>query len=247
MSRIIFAGREGCNSSGICHNSKKYSSGEKLSVDPARRDPQNEKSAGRAAWIAFPLGDGGILKSEVYMPAYLLLLVAVLSRLLPHAGWWNFTAVGGALLYFGARRPWREMLAPLAALMATDYILTVYSYHYAFAWQLYAATWAWYGMAMALGQILLHTRTTVVRVAAAALLGPTSFFLVSNYATWVSGFAYPYPHTLGGLGTCYLAAVPFYRNDLLSTALVAGLAFGVPVLVRRGLAVRAEAFGYRRG
>jgi hypothetical protein len=174
------------------------------------------------------------------MPAYLLLLVAVLSRLLPHAGWMNFTAVGGALLYFGARRPWREMLVPLAALMATDYVLTVSIYHYAFAWQLYAATWAWYGMAMALGYILLHSRTTFVRVAAGALLGPTSFFLVSNYATWVSGFAYPYPRTLGGLAACYLAGVPFYRNDLLSTALVAGLAFGVPVLVRRMSAAHAQ-------
>ena len=174
------------------------------------------------------------------MPAYLLLLVAVLSRLLPHAGWMNFTAVGGALLYFGARRPWREMLAPLAALMATDYVLTVYIYHYPFTWQLYVATWAWYGMAMALGYILLHARTTFVRVAAGALLGPTSFFLVSNYVTWLSGFAYPYPRTLGGLGACYLAGLPFYRNDLLSTALVAGVAFGVPVLVRRMSAERTQ-------
>ena len=174
------------------------------------------------------------------MPAYLLLLVAVLSRLLPHAGWMNFTAVGGALLYFGARRPWREMVAPLAALMATDYVLTVYIYHYAFAWQLFAATWALYGMAMALGYILLHSRTTFVRVAAGVVLGPTSFFLVSNYATWVSGFAYPYPQTLGGLGACLVAGLPFYRNDLASTALVAGVAFGVPVLVRRMSAARTQ-------
>jgi len=172
------------------------------------------------------------------MPAYLLLLVAVLSRLLPHA--WGFTAVGGALLYFGARRPWREMLIPMAVLMATDYILNVYSYHYTFAWQLYAATWAWYGMAMVLGLILLRARTTVVRVAAGALLGPTSFFLVSNYATWVSGFAYPYPRTLSGLGACLAAGVPFYRNDLASTAIVAGLAFGLPVLVRRMSAARTQ-------
>ena len=172
------------------------------------------------------------------MPAYLLLLVAVLSRLLPHAGWMNFTAVGGALLYFGARRPWREMLAPLAALMATDYILTVYIYHFTFTWQLYAATWAWYGMAMALGYILLRARTTVVRVAAGALLGPTSFFLVSNYAVWASGWMYP--RTLGGLGACYAAGLLFYRNDLASTAIVAGLAFGLPVLVRRMSAARAQ-------
>ena len=93
-------------------------------------------------------------------------------------------------------------------------------------------------MAMALGQILLHARTSFVRVAAGALLGPTSFFLLSNFATWESGLAYPYPHTLGGLGACYLAGLPFYRNDLASTAIVAGLAFGVPVLVRRMSAVQ---------
>jgi hypothetical protein len=186
----------------------------------------------------FPLGAVGILKFEVSMPAYLLLVVAVLTRLLPHAGWLNFTAVGGALLYFGARRSWREMLVPMAALMATDYFLTVYRYHYAFLWQGYIASWAWYLMAMALGMILLHAKTTTVRVAAGALLGPTSFFLVSNYAVWASGWGYP--RTLGGLGACLAAGVPFYRNDLLSTSIVCGLAFGVPVLVRRMNAARAQ-------
>ncbi len=165
------------------------------------------------------------------MPAYLILLVAVLSRLMPHPDWLNFTAVGGALLYFGARRSWREMLVPLAALMVTDYCLTVFSYHYAFVWTAYVTTWAWYLAAMALGHILLHARTTFVRVAAGVVLGPTSFFVLSNYAVWVGGVMYP--HTLAGLGTCYLAAIPFYRNDLASTAIVAALAFGVPVLVRR--------------
>jgi hypothetical protein len=172
---------------------------------------------------------------EVSMAAYLFLLIAVLSRLAlaatPHPEWFNFTAVGGALLYFGARRSWREMLAPLAVLMATDYFLTVYAYHYSFRWQGYVPTWAWYVAAMALGQILLKARTTFVRVAAGALLGPTSFFLLSNYAVWAG--AGMYPKTLGGLVACFVAALPFYRNDLISTALVAGVAFGVPALVRR--------------
>jgi hypothetical protein len=165
------------------------------------------------------------------MPAYLLLLVAVLSRLLPHPEWMSFTAVCGALLYFGARRSWREMLLPLGALMATDYVLTVYSYHYSFTWVSYLPTWGWYVAAMVLGQVLLRARTTVARVAAGALLGPTSFFLVSNYAVWASGWGYP--RTMGGLGACYIAGLPFYRNDLLATAVVASAAFGLPVLVRR--------------
>jgi hypothetical protein len=166
------------------------------------------------------------------MAAYLLVLVAVFTRVLPHAGWWNFTAVTGSLLYFGARRPWREMLVPFAALIATDCYLTIFVYHYSFRWQGYAITWMWYLAAMALGSILLRKRTTFARGAAGALLGPTSFFLVSNYGVWASGFN-GYPHTLAGLGVCYLAGVPFYRNDLVATSIVLGVALGVPVLMRR--------------
>jgi hypothetical protein len=165
------------------------------------------------------------------MIAYLLLLVALITRVVPHAGWFSFTAVGGALLYFGARRSWREMLAPLAAFMAADFYLTLFTYHYAFHWQEYLPTWMWYIAAMALGQILLRSRTTLPRFGAAVLLGPTSFFLISNFAVWAAGTMYV--KSFGGLLTCYAAGLPFYRNDLLSTAIVAGAAFGVPVLVRR--------------
>ena len=165
------------------------------------------------------------------MPAYLLIVAAVLSRLVPHPDWLNFTAVGGALLYFGARRSWREMLAPLAALMATDYLVTVFTYHYPFRVEAYITTWAWYFMAMALGHILLHAKTTFVRTAAAIVLGPTSFFVVSNFSVWAGSAMYP--HTLAGLAQCFIAALPFYRNDLASTAIIAGLAFGIPVLLHR--------------
>ena len=173
------------------------------------------------------------------MPAYLLLLVAVLSRVVPHPDWLNFTAVGGALLYFGARRSWREMLAPLAALMATDYFLTVFSYGYPFRWPSYVTTWAWYAAVLLLGHILLHSRTTLARVATGVVLGPTTFFVVSNYAVWTAGGMYT--PDWSGLMTCYAAAIPFYRNDMVSTAVVAGLAFGVPVLVRRMKGVHPEA------
>ena len=182
---------------------------------------------------------GSFRKLEVFMPAYLLLVLAILTRVLPHHAMLNFTAVGGALLYFGARRPWREMLAPLAALIATDYFLTVYSYHYEFVWTSYVTTWAWAAAIMVLGYILLKSRTSWLRVGAAVVLGPTSFWLISNYAVWVaSSHAVPvandmYAHNFSGLIACYAAALPFYRNDLISTAIVASLAFGVPVLVRK--------------
>jgi len=168
------------------------------------------------------------------MLAYVLVLLGLGSRyfVASHVAWLNFTAVGGSLLYFGARRSWREMFIPLGALLASDYCLTTFHYGYPFRWQDYVTTWAWYAMAMALGWILLHAKITFFRGAAAAILGPTSFFVVSNYGVWASGFN-GYPHTLSGLAACYVAGIPFYRNDVISAAIVLAGAFGVEALLRK--------------
>jgi hypothetical protein len=170
---------------------------------------------------------------EAFMFAYMLVLLGVLSRyaVVSHLPWLNFTAVTGSLLFFGARRSWREMLFPLGALMVSDFCLTTYVYHYPFQWQSYVTTWAWYLMAMALGWILLHAKTNVVRGAAAAILGPTSFWIVSDFSVWAGSTMYP--HTLGGLGACFLAAIPFYRNDLISTSVVLAGAFAVEAALRK--------------
>jgi hypothetical protein len=172
------------------------------------------------------------------MIAYLLVLLAVLTRYLVvgHLPLLNFTAVTGGLIYFGAKRSWREMAGPLLILMASDYCLTTYAYHYAFHWQGYIPTWIWYVAAMALGQILLRAKTSVVRVAASAILGPTSFWIMSNFAYWAlsaGAVGSLYPRTMSGLMTCYAAAIPFYRNDLAATTIVLAAAFGIPVLVER--------------
>jgi hypothetical protein len=170
------------------------------------------------------------------MAAYLLMVLAVLSRVVPFPGM-NFTAVGAGLLYFGARRPLREMALPVLALMGTDYYLTVFAYHYPFHTSAYLITWAWYAAVVVLGRLLLKRQVTVPRVIGGPVLASTSFFLVSNYAVWMSGVMYP--HTAAGLGACYLAAIPFYRNDLLSTTVITAVAFGVPLLARK-MAERRE-------
>jgi hypothetical protein len=64
----------------------------------------------------------------------------------------------------------------------------------------------------------------------AVLVSATSFFVLSNFVVWLSAM---YAHTATGLVACYVAALPFYRNDLISTALVAGMLFGLPALLGR--------------
>jgi hypothetical protein len=185
------------------------------------------------------------------MPAYLALLLAVLSRILPHAFHavsWNFTAVGGALLFFGSQLGADKTHAPqtsargltwstaarlvsaVAVLMATDYYLTVYAYQYPFHVAGYVVTWLWYAAVCLLGMGLL-IKPSVLRVIAGVLASSTSFFLLSNLAVWAGSAMYP--HTLAGLEACYIAAIPFYRNDLVSTAITAGALFGLPVLAAK--------------
>lgn len=175
------------------------------------------------------------------MSAYLLILIAILSRVavLPHLPWLNFTAVGGSLIFFGARRPLRQAIVPLALMAATDYYLTVFAYNYSFHISAYLLTWAWYAAVIVLGRGLLAKRASVSRVAAATLIAPTSFFLITNFAAWVGSPMYP--QTFAGLGMSYVAGLPFYRNDLVSTALVTGLVFGLPALARQLSAHRQTA------
>src|SRR5258708_20673961 len=106
------------------------------------------------------------------MTAYLVLLLAVLSRVLPHAFGTTsvgFTAVGGGLLFFGARRSrWQTVIAVLA-LMATDYYLTVYAYNYPFHVRGYVVTWLWNAAVCLLGHQMLPAKPSAGKVTASVL------------------------------------------------------------------------------
>jgi hypothetical protein len=178
------------------------------------------------------------------MAAYLVLVLAVLSRILPvslHGAGLNFTAVGGGLLFFGARRSrWQAAVAVLT-LMASDYYLTVFAYKYPFHVAGYLTTWVWYGAVCLLGHEILSKKATGLRVAGAVLASSTSFFLLSNFTVWAGSAMYA--HTAAGLGACYVAAIPFYANDVMSTAMTAGALFGLPALARSLAASVREARG----
>jgi hypothetical protein len=167
------------------------------------------------------------------MLAILILFLAALSRLVPHfvhSVPFNVTAVGAGLLFFGSRRPrWQTVLA-VAVMGLMDVFLTTQVYHHPFHLRGYLVTWAWYAAVVLMGSGLLR-KVTVGRVVAGVLASSTSFFLLSNFMVWAGSEMYP--HTAAGLGACYYAGLPFYGNDVLSTALFAGLFFGLPVLVAK--------------
>lgn len=167
------------------------------------------------------------------MSAYFALLVAILSRILPyafHTTSVGFTAIGGSLLYFGARRSRLQVIPAVLALMATDYYLTVFIFRYPFHAGAYIVTWLWYAAVCLFGHQALAGKSSALRVAGAVLATSTSFFLLSNLVVWAGSSMYP--HTASGLADCYVAAIPFYANDLMSTAITASTFFGLPALAR---------------
>ena len=48
-----------------------------------------------------------------------------------------------------------------------------------------------------------------------SLYGSTIFFVISNFMVWLNSGMYQ--HTLDGLLICYINAIPFYGNTLIST------------------------------
>jgi hypothetical protein len=174
------------------------------------------------------------------MSVLFVLLLAVLSRVLPvafHQQSWNFSLLGGSLLFLGSRmtsdsprRAASKIAGVLAVLMATDYWITAYGYSYPFHVSAYLITWAWYVGVMVVSMGLFR-KVSTLRVAAGAVATPTSFFLLSNFAVWVGGGMYA--HTVAGLAQCYTMALPFYRNDLVSTTLTAAALLGLPAVATR--------------
>src|SRR5437016_3954017 len=139
------------------------------------------------------------------MSAYLALVIAILSRILPfafHTTSVGFTAVGGGLLFFGARRKGWHIVPAIVALIATDYYLTTYIYNYPFHPSAYITTWIWSAAVIILSGKALTGRPSMLRVAAGVFATSTSFFLLSNFMVWIGGHLYP--HTAAGLAACYV-------------------------------------------
>src|SRR6201994_534383 len=167
------------------------------------------------------------------MIAYLVLILAALSRLMPpalHGTGVNFTAVGAGLLFFGSRRPRWQALAAVAIYGATDFYLTRFVYGFPFQVKEYLVTWAWYAAVCLLASGLLR-KVTTLRVVAGVIASATSFFLLSNFMVWIGSGTYP--HNASGLTACYVAALPFYANDLISTGVFSAALFGLPVLAAK--------------
>lgn len=164
-----------------------------------------------------------------------LIVMAALSRLIPHPP--NFTAVGAMAVFGGAyftRDKWL-LVVPFVALWISDLLLnnlvyqsfmdgfTLFSIH---SLPVYLA----FGLVMLMSHILLK-RVSSTRLLGTSLLAAVFFFIVTNFAVWLSGTIYPL--NLAGLTACFTAAIPFFGNTVLGNVFYTGVLFGAFWLANR--------------
>ena len=143
----------------------------------------------------------------------------------------NFAPVGALSLFAGARlRGWQAYLLPIALMAATDPFRGGYSFGTPFVYASFLIS-VWIGS---------HLRRTEnpAWIGLAALIGSVQFFLITNFSAWVAPHSM-YGHSLAGLVNCYVAAIPFFRNTLISDVLFAALFFGLHAALSRTV-VRSE-------
>lgn len=159
--------------------------------------------------------------------ALLLIILAALSRLLPHPV--NFTPLG-AIGLFGAayfQRRWMALLVPFAALFFTDLFLNnvIYRVYYPeFKWITSVWIYLAFALVMLVGWLQLRRNVSTPRVVVASLSASVVFFLVSNFSTWAETNLYP--KTLTGLSMCYAAGLPYFGNTVLGDLCFSAILFG---------------------
>ena len=159
-----------------------------------------------------------------YIYAFILILAAALSRMLPHLP--NMVPVTALALFAGVYLDRRlTFVVPMAAMLITDWFIGFHS----------TAIWV-YASFVVIGFVGLWLRNHqgVVATIGASVTGSLLFYLITNFGVWLSP-PFMYEQTLSGLVQCYVAAIPFFRNTLAgngagTTLSIGGKAVSIPLI-----------------
>ena len=159
-----------------------------------------------------------------------MILAGALLRLLPHYP--NFTPIAAMALFGGAYFTNKKLsfIVPFAAMILSDLILGFHST----MWAVYLS----FALIVVIGFSLRESRK-VSNIFLASVSSSVLFFVITNFAVWLSGGIYPM--TVTGLGECFTAAIPFFSYTGIGDLFYAGVFFGVFELARTKFPVLAQA------
>ena len=161
--------------------------------------------------------------------SYLLIILGVLSRFLPHYP--NVTPLYSVALFSGSK-PQNKLLSVLfffTTLLISDIILNKFFYNMPSPMSylvspVFLCTLIGHVMIITVGTFLLR-KTTVKNVFISSGLSAFMFYIFSNFGCWIEGSIYSLD--FNGLLKCYTAGLPFLKNTFLSIIAYNTVIFGV--------------------
>lgn len=166
-----------------------------------------------------------------------MVLAAAASRLIPHPP--NFTPLIALALfggtYFTDRRT--AYLVPLAAMILSD-IGLAFLKGYEFFTPMRVVIYGCFALITTLGFFIRHN-LKLTNIVTTSLVSSIIFFVITNFAVWAAGSLYPM--NFSGLVSCYLAAIPFFKNTLVSALFYSGVLFGSFEFAKQKFPALAEA------
>ena len=134
-----------------------------------------------------------------------ILLCLSVSRLIPHPP--NFTSLIALSFYVPTLLGIRYLPALIICFIITDLIIGFHS--------LTLFTW---GSVIIIGLISKFFNKSIYYRILGTLTGACLFFILSNFGVWMLG---SYGYSFNGLISCYILAIPFFGNTVISTIIYA--------------------------
>tara|TARA_B110001454_G_C12579400_1_gene375429 strand:- start:258 stop:785 length:528 start_codon:yes stop_codon:yes gene_type:complete len=153
-----------------------------------------------------------VSKKEIF-PISLILFLS-LFRIIPHP--WNFTPIIAVAImssYF-FKNIYLSYLVLLVSMLLSDVFIGFYEGMYFTYISLFLITFIFFRI-----NKKINTKSLFIF----SFFGSLIFYLASNFGVWIlSGM---YEKNLNGLLTCYVLAIPFFKNTFLSTIIFSYTAF----------------------
>ena len=130
-----------------------------------------------------------------------ILLALSISRFIPHPP--NFTSLIALSFYVPALLGLKFLPFVLLSFIFTDIII---GFHNTLLF-----TW---GSILLIGFISKYFVETIKKRITGAIISALLFFTITNFGVWTSGF---YGYSIQGFIECYILAIPFFTNTLIST------------------------------
>ena len=135
-------------------------------------------------------------------------LIIILSRFLIMLGpeWANFSPLGAFAVFAGYKYGIRGGIATFVACWLSDVIINQ-AYYQGYDISLWPSSSV---LLFVLTSVIAHNMKSIVTMNVTAVL---TFFIISNFIVWTGNM---YTHDTAGLVNCYIFALPFLKNAIIS-------------------------------